>query len=208
LEKQLAAANESWKTSFVYAPISGVADQVNVKAGEIFNGVSPTGPQIQIVNSSSMKIVTDVPENYQTHVKKGSQLLISIPDAGIDSLNAVISILGESITSTSRAFTTEAKIPSLPGLRINQVAHVKIKDYSAPNAITIPVNVVQTDEKGKYVYVAVKEGDVMKARKKQVFVGENFGGIVEIKGNSLTATDILITEGYQSVYDGQVITTN
>jgi multidrug efflux pump subunit AcrA (membrane-fusion protein) len=31
LERQLAAANESWKTSFVYAPISGVADQVNVK---------------------------------------------------------------------------------------------------------------------------------------------------------------------------------
>jgi len=85
---------------------------------------------------------------------------------------------------------------------------VKIKDYSSQNAITIPVNVVQTDEKGKYVYVAVKEGDVMKARKKQVFVGENFGGRVEIKGNSLAATDILITEGYQSVYDGQVITTS
>ena len=208
LERQMATLNESWKTSFVYAPISGVADQVNIKVGEIFNGVSPMGPQLQIVNSSGMKVVTDVPENYQTHVKKGSQLLISIPDAGIDTLNAVINVLGASITSTSRAFTTEAKIPSLPGLRVNQVAHVKIKDYSAPNAITIPVNVVQTDEKGKYVYVAVKEGDVMKARKKQVIVGENFGGIVEIKGSSLTATDVIITEGYQSVYDGQTIVTS
>lgn len=208
LERQLATLNENWKTSFVYAPISGVADQVNIKVGEIFNGVSAMGPQLQIVNSSGMKVVTDVPENYQTHVKKGSQLLISIPDAGIDSLNAVISVLGVSITSTSRAFTTEAKIPSLPGLRVNQVAHVKIKDYAAPNAITIPVNVVQTDEKGKYVYVAVKEGDVMKARKKQVIVGENFGGLVEIKGNSLTANDVIITEGYQSVYDGQAIVTS
>ena len=208
LEKQMATMRENWKTSFVYAPISGVADQVNIKVGEIFNGVSTNGPQLQIVNSSSMKVVTEVPENYQTHVKKGSQLLISIPDAGIDTLNAVINILGVSITSTSRAFTTEAKIPSLPGLRINQVAHVKIKDYSAPNAITIPVNVVQTDEKGKYVYVAVKEGDVMKARKKQVIVGENFGGVVEIRGNSLTATDVIITEGYQSVYDGQVVVTS
>lgn len=208
LERQLATLNENWKTSFVYAPISGVADQVNIKVGEIFNGVSAMGPQLQIVNSSGMKVVTDVPENYQTHVKKGSQLLISIPDAGIDSLNAVISVLGVSITSTSRAFTTEAKIPSLPGLRVNQVAHVKIKDYAAPNAITIPVNVVQTDEKGKYVYVAVKEGDVMKARKKQVIVGENFGGLVEIKGNSLTASDVIITEGYQSVYDGQAIVTS
>lgn len=208
LERQMATLNENWKTSFVYAPISGVADQVNIKVGEIFNGVSAMGPQLQIVNSSGMKVVTDVPENYQTHVKKGSQLLISIPDAGIDSLNAVISVLGVSITSTSRAFTTEAKIPSLPGLRVNQVAHVKIKDYAAPNAITIPVNVVQTDEKGKYVYVAVKEGDVMKARKKQVIVGENFGGLVEIKGSSLAATDVIITEGYQSVYDGQVIVTS
>ena len=208
IEKQIATLKENWKTSFVYAPISGVADVVNIKSGEIFNGATATGPQIQIVNSSSLKVVTDVPENYQTRVKKGSQLKISIPDAGIDSLNAVISVLGASITSTSRAFTTEAKIPSLPGLRINQVAMVKIKDYSSPNAITIPVNVVQTDEKGKYVYVAVKEGDVMKARKKQVLVGENFGGMVEIKGNTLATTDVIITEGYQSVYDGQIVTTS
>ncbi|TAL40778.1 MAG: efflux RND transporter periplasmic adaptor subunit [Chitinophagaceae bacterium] len=208
LEKQIATLKENWKTSFVYAPISGIADQVNIKAGEIFNGVTANGPQIQIVNSSSMKVLTDVPENYQTRVKKGSQLKISVPDAGIDSINAVISVLGSSITSTSRAFVTEAKIPSLPGLRINQVALVKIKDYYSPNAITIPVNVVQTDEKGKYVYVMVKEGDVMKARKKQVMVGENFGGRVEIKGNSLTSADVIITEGYQVVYDGQVVTTD
>lgn len=208
LEKQMATMRENWKTSFVYAPISGVADQVNIKVGEIFNGASANGPQLQIVNSSSMKVVTEVPENYQTHVKKGSQLLISIPDAGIDTLNATINVLGASITSTSRAFTTEARIPSVPGLRVNQVAHVKIKDYAAPNAITVPVNVVQTDEKGKYVYVAVKEGEVMKARKKQVIVGENFGGIVEIRGNSLTPSDIIITEGYQSVYDGQIVITS
>jgi membrane fusion protein (multidrug efflux system) len=207
IEKQIATLNENWRTSLVYAPISGIAEQVNIKAGEIFSGATATGPQIQIVNGGSFKIVTDVPENYQTRVKKGSQILVSIPDAGIDSLTAVIGVVGVSITSTSRAFTTEAKIPSLTGLRINQVAMVKIKDYSSQNAITVPINVVQTDEKGKYVYVAVKEGDVVKARKKQVVVGENFGGIVEIKGSSLTASDVLITEGYQAVYDGQVVTT-
>ena len=207
LERQIATLRENWKTSFVYAPISGVADQVNIKVGEIFNGATATGPQIQIVNGGSFKIVTDVPENYQTRVRKGSPIIVSIPDAGIDSMKTVISVAGVSITNTSRAFTTEAQIPSDARLRVNQVAMVKIKDYSSPNAITIPVNVVQTDEKGKYVYVAVQEGTVMKARKKQVVVGENFGGIVEIKGSSLTASDVIITEGYQSVYDGQVVTT-
>lgn len=208
LEKQIETLKENWKTSFVYAPISGLADQVNIKVGEIFYGVSAMGPQIQIVNNGSMKVVTEVPENYQSRIKKGSQLKISIPDAGIDSLHAVISIMGATISNNSRAFFTEAKIPSVAGLRVNQVALVKIKDYYAPNAITIPINIVQTDEKGKYVYVIVKEGDVMKARKKQVILGENFGGKVEVKGNTLTATDILITEGYQVVYDGQVVTTD
>ena len=207
LDRQVATLKENWRTSFVYAPIGGIADVVNIKAGEIFNGVSANGPQIQIVNTSGMKVVTEVPENYQTKVKKGSQLIISVPDAGIDSLNATISVIGASIASTTRGFVTEAKIPSLPGLRLNQVASVKIKDYHSPNAITVPLNVVQTDEHGKYVYVIATEGNVKKARKKSVIIGENFGGVVEIKGNSLLPTDMIITEGYQTVYDGQTVTT-
>ena len=207
LDRQVATLRENWRTSFVYAPISGIADVVNIKAGEIFSGATPAGPQIQIVNTSGMKVVTEVPENYQTKVKKGSQIIISIPDAGIDSLNATISIVGASIASTTRGFITEAKIPSLPGLRLNQIASVKIKDYHAPKAITVPLNVVQTDENGKYVYVIATENGIKKARKKSVIVGENFGGVAEIKGNSLLPTDLIITEGYQTVYDGQTVTT-
>jgi RND family efflux transporter MFP subunit len=206
LEKQIATVKENWKTTFVYAPISGTADVVNIKEGEIFNGASPTGPQIQLVNTSSMKVVTEVPENYQERVKKGSQLKISIPDAGIQDVDAVISVTGASIASTTRAFFTEAKIKSYPGLRLNQVALVHIKDYSVPNAIIIPVNLVQTDESGKYVYAIVKEGEVMKARKKTVNVGEVYSGMIEVKAG-LTASDRIITEGYQSVYDGQTVTT-
>ncbi len=208
LERQVATLKENWRTSFVYAPISGIADQVNIKSGEIFNGVSNIGPQIQIVNTSSMKIVTEVPENYQEKVRKGSQIEVSIPDAGINNIKATINVVGASIASTTRGFVTEATIPSDARLRLNQVASVKIKDYSAPNAITVPLNVVQTDENGKYVYVIVTEGAVKKARKKSVLVGENFGGMVEIKGNSLAATDMIITEGYQAVYDGQTVTTD
>ena len=206
LEKQIATVKENWKTTFVYAPISGTADVVNIKEGEIFNGASPTGPQIQLVNTSSMKVVTEVPENYQERVKKGSQLKISIPDAGLQEIDAVISVTGASIASTTRAFFTEAKIKSYPGLRLNQVALVHIKDYSVPNAIIIPVNLVQTDESGKYVYAIVKEGEVMKARKKTVNVGEVYSGMIEVKAG-LTANDRIITEGYQSVYDGQTVTT-
>lgn len=207
LEKQLATLKENWKTSFVYAPISGLADAVEIKEGEIFTGMSATGPQIRIVNSLDMKVVTEVPENYANRVQKGSSILIVIPDISKDSIPSVITVTGASINATSRGFITEARLPSKPGYRINQVALIRIKDYAAPKAITIPVNVVQTDEAGKYVYIMVKEGNVFKARKKKVEAGETYNGIVEVKAG-LTVTNQVITEGYQSVYDGQVITTD
>jgi membrane fusion protein (multidrug efflux system) len=210
LEKQLAVLKQNWETSFVRAPISGVADVVDIKEGEIFTGlnqsVSPPGPQIRIVNGANMKVVTEVPENYAKYVQKGSPVIITIPDTGDDSIRSTISVIGASINATSRGFVTEVKLPSKPGYRINQVALIRIRDYIKADAITIPVNVVQSDETGKYVYVMVKEGNVFKARKKKVEVGQAYNDSVEIK-TGLTAADQIITEGRQSVYDGQVITT-
>jgi len=84
---------------------------------------------------------------------------------------------------------------------------VQIQDYTINNAITVPVNTLQNDEKGKYVMVAVKENGKMIAKKKIVVVGEFYGDKLEVK-SGLQAGDMVITEGYQSLYDGQVITTS
>jgi membrane fusion protein (multidrug efflux system) len=207
-EKQLATLRENLQMTSVIAPIGGLADIVDVRAGETFSGMSAAtaGPQLRIINSSSLKVVTEVPENYATRVRKGSPVVITIPDAGNDSIHSTISTIGASITPTSRGFTTESKLPSKPGYRINQVALIRIKDYSAPKAITVPINVVQSDESGKYVYIAVKEGNALKARKRKVVLGQTYNTLAEIK-SGLTTADQIITEGYQSVYDGQVITT-
>ena len=82
---------------------------------------------------------------------------------------------------------------------------MKIQDYAVANIIVIPVNTVQTDENGKYVFVAVKEGDRMIARKRIIGVGELNDDKIEVKFG-LKNGDQLITEGYQNLYDGQVIT--
>ena len=202
LERELATLKESLQTSFVYAPISGLADLVDIEPGETFTGMN----QVRIINGSNMKVVTEVPENYAGQVKKGSPIVVIVPDVSKDSVRTTISVMGASINPTSRGFVTEARLPSKAGYKINQVALIKIKDYSAAKALTVPVNVVQTDESGKYVYVMVKEGNVFKARRKKINVGETYNGMIEVKAG-LTASDMIITEGYQVVYDGQVVTT-
>lgn len=201
IERQLSTLNEQLGMTNVTAEVSGVVDDVMVKVGEIFQG----GPQIRIVNNSSLKVVTDVPENYMSKVNRGSKVEVNVPDIN-KSYSSAISFIGASINPSSRGFSTEAKLPSDNALKPNQIALVRILDYSAPNAIVVPINVIQTDEKGKYVFVMKEEGGSMVARKKMVVAGMVQSDKVEIK-SGLATGDILITEGFQGLYDGQKVST-
>jgi multidrug efflux pump subunit AcrA (membrane-fusion protein) len=116
-------------------------------------------------------------------------------------------VSGKLIDPNSRSFFVEAKIPSDKDFHPNQVAMVSIQDYSAPNAVTVPLNTLQSDEKGKYVMVASLENGKLYARKRIVVPGEFYGDVQEIK-SGLQAGDKVITDGYQSLYDGQMITTD
>jgi membrane fusion protein, multidrug efflux system len=207
-QAQVGMAQEQANMSNVYAGISGMIDEMNVKVGEFFSpsGAAMPGRGIRIVNNNNLKIVTNVPENYVTRIKKGDKVEIVIADSDKPPYQSVISMVGGSIDPTTRSFTAEAKLPSDPLLKPNQTATMKILDYSAKGAIAVPINVVQSDEKGKYVYVMVKEGEKNVVRKKVVLVGEAYNGLIEIK-SGLTGGELIITEGYQSVYEGQVVTT-
>ena len=203
-EENIKAAQEQLNTTSVISNVSGIADEVSIHVGEMFTGAPNAG--IKIVNTSELKVVTDIPENYLSRVSKGTKVLISIPDIN-KTYNSTISLISQSISATSRGFIAEARIPNDKSLKPNLTAMVKIQDYSIPNATTVPVNVLQTDEQGKFVLVAVKEGNTIVARKRPVQVGELYGERLEVK-NGLKTGDVIITQGFQNLYDGQAITTS
>ncbi len=196
LEEQLGFAN-------VYAEVSGVADEVNIKVGENFTGMPTAG--IKIVNTSNLKVITTIPENYIGRVKKGTPVVITIPDVK-KTINSTISLVSQSIGASTRGFNVESKLPANSNLKPNQIALIKIQDYTSPKAIAIPINTIQTDENGKFVLVATKENGKMIARKKAVELGELYEDKIEIK-SGLADGDVLITQGFQGVYEGQLLTT-
>ena len=214
LEKQLKAGEENVKTGqeqatalTIYADVDGVVDELNVKVGEFFTGSIPgtSIAQIKIVNTNALKVVTEVPENYAGRVKSGSKVEVVLSDIN-KTYSSTVTFLSKTINANNRSFIAEAKLPYDGLMRPNQNAMVRIEDYSAANAITTSVNTVQTDDKGKFVYVAVQEGTKLVARKKAITVGELNGKSIEVK-SGLVAGDKVITEGFQNVYDGQVIKT-
>jgi len=203
-QEQVQLAVEQLKTTNVVSDVDGIADIVNIRVGETFTGMTSVGPQIKIVNKNNLKVTTSIPENYLVRVHTGTPVIIEIPDAN-KTIPSSISLLGQSIDPNHRGFVAEVKIPSDPSLKPSQVAMVRINDYSSPNAVVIPINTVQTDETGKYVYLLNTDATGKTIAKKQpVSIGMVYGDQVEILAG-LKGGEKLITEGYQNVYDGQVV---
>lgn len=205
IEANVRSAQTIANQSNVYSNVNGVVDEVTAHVGETFTGNPMQGGYIKIVNKTDLKITVTVPENYSSRVSKGTPVEVSMPDINRN-FKSTISFISQSVGTNTRGLTAEAKIPAGVPARPNQVALVKILDYAAPNTTVINVNTLQNDEDGKFVLVANKEGDRLVARKKRVVIGELYGDNIEIK-QGLKEGDVLITEGYQALFDGQPITT-
>jgi RND family efflux transporter MFP subunit len=180
-----------------------VVEAVNIRVGEAFTG-NPMA-SITIVNPSSLKATVDVPENYISRIRKGMPVVVEVPDIN-KSFNTTISHIGELINQTNRSFVAESKVPASKELKPNQVAVVRILDHEAKNAVVVPVETIQTDDKGKYVFVLKEENGKKVARKQQVSIGEFYDELIEIR-KGLAPGEQLVTKGFQGLYEGQLIDT-
>lgn len=203
LEKQMDILREQQSMTSVYAQVSGVAETVNIRVGEVFTGNPMSG--ITIVNPVNLKVVVDIPENYLSKVIKGMPVVVELPDLN-KKYTSTISLVSETIGLTTRSFVAETKIPSDPFLKPNQIAVIKILDHAAKNAVVVPLATLQTDEKGKFVFVLEEQNGKKLAKKKSVNIGELYDEFVEIR-TGLAVNEKLITKGFQGLYDGQVIAT-
>ncbi len=207
-QEQVKISAEQLNTANVYSDVNGIADVVNIRAGETFSGMTAQGtPQIKVVNTTDLKAVANIAENYISRVNKGAPVVLNFPDIN-KTINSNISLVSQAIDPTRLGFVAEARIPAGLGVKPNQSLVMRIMDYSAPNAIVIPINVVQNDEKNKYVFVMQPAANgTYTAHKKIVNIGEVYGDMVEIK-TGLAGGEQLVTEAYQDLYEGQNITIN
>jgi len=203
LQNQIAIQEEQLKTFLVYADQAGIADIVNIKVGELFTGVGPLGPQIQIVNNNDLSVDVDIPENYAGSVKPGTEVEIIIPSLD-KTFKTSIARINQSINASSRGFTATCKIPSVAGLKPNMAASVKILNRSNSKAIVVPVNIVQSDENGKYIYVMESEAGKTLAKKKAVTIGDLYIDQIEIL-SGIQPGDQIVIRGYQDLYEGQLL---
>ncbi len=200
-QKSVAQMRAQVAKTVIRAPFSGTIDDVFVERGQV---VAP-GPQglMRIVNLSNMYVSTTVPETYIGKLKPGTEVDVFLTSLG-KTYKGKVRQVANFINPSNRSFGIEVSVPNPDNLlRPNQVAKLKIIDYTTNNAIVVPTNVVQEDgEHNKFVFIATNvNGKSGVAKKVLVKVGKSSNNVTEIL-SGLAANDVIITEGVNNIAEG------
>jgi len=203
LEKSMETLKLQESKAYVYAPISGAVDFVMMKQGEV---ASPGLPIVQILNTSQLKVTTDLPENYLKMVKRGMIVELEFPSIELTTSGS-ISQLGRKIDPTNRTLELEI-IPKKSSalLRPNLLAQIKIKEYQSEDVVTMPLEYILQEVDGtEFVYIVKKDKEgALRAKKRYVKIGEAADGNVIIT-EGLTSGEVVIYKGSRNVSDGELL---
>jgi len=199
LERNIASLQEQNQMLRIKSPINGTVDEVTAKIGE---AVQPGLPAFRVVNTSELKLTANVSEAFVTNVQKGNKVIVTIPELKKD-LESKVTFVGKTIDPLSRTFMVEVALPSEANLRPNMSGVIKVVFHTEPEAIAVPINVVQDINGEKIVFVAESSGKNTVARKKVVSVVGVYGGQAQVSG--LNAGDKIVTFGYQGLNDGEFL---
>jgi len=200
LERSIATVRENWNMTRIKAPTSGIIDMVQLKAGQ---SIAPGVPLCAVVNLSRLKVVGAVTEAHVSRIRKGDKVTLYFPDTGKE-VQSRVTFVSKMIMPNTRTFSVECALPA-GDFTANQIVVLKIVDYEDPEAIVVPVNVIQTDSENEYVLVADKgDGEHALVRKATIERGQMYNGAVEVRAG-LQAGDLLITTGFQDVHPGDKV---
>jgi membrane fusion protein (multidrug efflux system) len=203
LEKQISSLKQQIDKFKIKSPIDGTIEECNIKIG----GVVSPDPRLaayRVLAFKNLKVSAEVSEAYSAKVKVGDKLIVLFPDIN-KQFETKVDFVSKYINPINRTFIIETKLlDDFNDLKANMIAIIQINDYHTDNAIQVPMNVIQTDLNGSYVYVVRSKDKYNAAFKQPVTLGISYNGVAEIlKG--LAIGDKVISVGYQELVDGEYI---
>ena len=184
----------------IIAPFSGVIDELITEKGQV---VGPGQGLMRIVNLNNMFVSTAVPESYIGKLKVGTVVNVYLASLGKTYVGKIRQV-ASNINPNNRSFGIEVTIPNAENLlRPNQVAKLKIIDYTNANAVVVPSNVIQVDGNGdQFVFEATSIKDKTGIAKKVIVkVGKTSENFTEILGG-LEPKTVVVSDGVNTVSEG------
>jgi len=196
--KGLDVVKSHISTGFIRSPISGVVDDKFMNEGEMS---VPSVPILSVVDVSRVKISAGVPERYVEQISKGQEVKITVDVLSGQEFSGKISYVSPTLSQGSRTFEIEIIINNkLRQLKPEMSTNIELSKSERDNVIAIPQDYIVDYGDEKYLFV-LEDGI---AKKRDVVLGGRNGNLVLVR-SGLNTGDKLITEGFQSLNDGDKV---
>jgi RND family efflux transporter MFP subunit len=202
LEQRIQTLQTQMAMTRVKAPFAGIVDEMSAKEGEF---AAPGMALGRLISAGKASVTVDIPESYSNVVGKGQKVDLLFPSIN-KTLEARVTQVSDYINPDNRTFKVYVNLPATGEFKPNMLAKVRVRDYEANQALSVPSALVQQDMNGGqyvFVYKAVK-GGIGLVEKRPVTIGKNNGSQVEI-GSGLKMGEILVDKGARTVRDGQSV---
>jgi RND family efflux transporter MFP subunit len=203
LERQIASLNQQVEKFKIKSPIDGTIEECNIRVGGLVSP-DPRSAAYRVVAFKNLKVTAEVSEAYSNKVQPGDKLIVLFPDLN-KQFETKVDFVSKYINPVNRTFIIETRILNgIQDMKANMIAIIQINDYHSNNSILVPMNVIQTDQTGSYVYIVRPKDKFSTAVKQPVVIGNSYNGVAEIT-RGLTVGDKVISAGYQQLIDGEYI---
>jgi len=184
--KSIAQLKKQLQRTEIRAPFSGTIDEIFANIGaSLITGQTPV---LRIVNLNEMYVEANIPERYVSEIKSGTDAIVEIPMLE-KNYSTYIRQTGSFINPNNRSFRVEAPLANLDGIiKPNLSCRLKIKDYSNPKALMIPLGIIKENAIGENYIFKLKPGN-----KKNVYITEK----VFIKLGKKSMDKIEVIEGLE-----------
>lgn len=199
MEAQLKAMKAQEEMSQIIAPFDGIVDKIFQKEGTLASSMMPV---LEMVNLNSLQIKAAISEKYIGKVTTGQWVELSFPYVS-DTFTTPIMRTSKVINDKSRTFEIEVRLNN-PGEKIkpNMVSGIRIKDYSADDALVVPSLVISKDIEGDYVYIVNEKTNQTVVEKRYITAYiDTYKDQTQII-NGLKKGDKVIVDGYHLVSSG------
>ncbi len=201
-EARLATLQSQLDLSYIRAPFDGIIDDIMVKTGEM---ASPGMRLIRLVNINNMRIIAEVSESFLSSINEEDSVELKFPSYPELHIRSNISRIGTVIDPVTRTFPVEVLVRNPEDvLKPNMISSVRIKEYSDPEALTVPSIILKQDFNGTFLFRVKSDGAMEVAEKVYIQTGRTVQDITKIS-KGINTGDRVIVEGYNLVSEGEPV---
>ena len=201
LEQSLSTLKTQKSKMIITSPVAGTIDELFGVKGEM---ATQGQPFARIVNTSNVYAEANVSEKFISKIKVGDEVLVQFPYSEKE-VAVKVTYKSNYINPNNRTFKVHASLSKLKEEFVpNMLTVLKLRDNYIENSVVINNTAISTDIDGDYVFTLQKKGKQYEVVKTPIKRGTTFENeSLILKG--LKANDLMITERYQTLVEGDLV---